>query len=339
MTGPDKPSSVHRNAERFHLAELSEKELGSILCRLADPENHTHNPAADILPLIIDAAMDHGVGSIVYRKLAGRAEAFLLADLKREVEGLAALSLVHSLVATRIRSAIGTGAKATIVKGPVFAARLYPMAADRPFTDLDLLVETADHPEVSSALERGGFRRIQKAFFDRSEASEEQKWVLPEISAVLVELHSNLVHYPALRRKVTFGYAQLAASGEGNPEAPLALFFTAIVHASLGHKFHQLRMLVDVLQAWRKLGQNDRQSLSKVARALGAEMETALCLKLVSDLFELPDAGAVAASLVTTPATRAALSLVDAPALLAAPHSRLSWLRRHAFRFMQHLPR
>lgn len=129
------------------------------------------------------------------------------------------------------------------------------MAADRLFTDIDMLVETSDHERVSTALERGGFRRMQKAFFDRSEASEEQKWVLTEISAVLVELHSNLVPYPALRRKVTFGYEQLAASGEGNPEAPLALFFSAVVHASLVHKFHQLRMLVDVLQAWRKLGQ------------------------------------------------------------------------------------
>jgi hypothetical protein len=162
--------------------------------------------------------------------------------------------------------------------------------------------------------------------------------VLPEIPAVLVELHLNLVHYPALRRKVSYGYQQLAACGHGDPEAPLGLFFTSVVHAALGHKFHQLRMLVDVLQAWRKLGQEERRSLSKVARALGAEMETALCLKLVSDLFGLPDACDAAASLVATPAARAALLLVDAPTLLAAPHSRVSWIRRHAFRLAQHMP-
>jgi hypothetical protein len=211
--------------------------------------------------------------------------------------------------------------------------------SDRPFTDIDLLVEAADHEGVPSALDRAGFRRMRKVFFDRSEASEEQKWVLPEISAVLVELHSNLVRYPALRRKVSFDYQQLAACGHGDPEAPIGLFFTAAVHAALGHKFHQLRMLVDVLQAWRQLGQEEKRSLSKVARALGTEMETALCLKLISDLLEAPDARDAAASLAATPAARAALMLVDAPTLLAAPHSRVSWIRRHAFRLAQHMPR
>jgi hypothetical protein len=101
-----------------------------------------------------------------------------------------------------------------------------------------LLVEPVDHEGASSALERAGFNPIHKGLFDRSEAMQEQEWVLPEIPAVLVGLHLNLVHYPALRRKVSFGYQQLAACGHGDPEAPLGLFFTSVVHAALGRKFH-----------------------------------------------------------------------------------------------------
>jgi hypothetical protein len=80
-----------------------------------------------------------------------------------------------------------------------------------------LLVEPVDHEGASSALERAEFFPIHKGLFDRSEALEEQKWVLPEIPAVLVGLHLNLVPCPALRRKISFGYRGLAACGHGDP--------------------------------------------------------------------------------------------------------------------------
>jgi hypothetical protein len=246
---------------------------------------------------------------------------------------------MHSLLAKRLQPVIGAGFEAALVKGPVFAARLYRLVSDRPYTDIDLLVAASAREAVSGALERAGFVRLQKAVFDRSSAYEEQKWSLPDIPEGLLEVHANLVHYPALRRKVSFGYRELVAAGDGDPEAPPSLFFTAVVHASLGHKFHQLRMLVDILQAWRNLGPEDRRSLAALARALGLETETSVCLTLVSDLFDEPGARDVAVSLAGTPAARAASMLVDAPTLLAAPRSRLSWLRRHAFRVAQHLRR
>jgi hypothetical protein len=319
------------------MADKWRPEYGPWLCRLADPDAKAFVPDIDAIPAISAAALAHGVGSIVYRKLAGKADGGCVSVLKGQAETLTAMTMLLTLVATRIRAEIGSGAAAAIVKGPVFAAKLYNAQSDRPYTDIDILVAPSAQKAVEVALARAGFQRLRKAVLDHSSAYEEQKWVHPEMPTVLVELHGNLVHYPALRRKVSFGHAQLLECGAGDGEAPLALFFTAVVHASLGHKFHQLRMLVDVLQAWRNLRPPERQLVASLTRSLNLELETGLCLKLISTLFGDFCAGEFAASLTRSSASRFASMLVDAPTVVAAPYSGMSRMRRNAFRLAQYL--
>lgn len=171
----------------------------------------------------------------------------------------------------------------------------------------------------------------------------EEKWGHPDQPNLLIELHGDLVHYPLLRRGIRFGWAELATAGDGNPEAPLALFATAVVHAALGHKFHELRLMVDALQAFRALDAAARAALPDRMAALSLRLEASLTLRLVADLFNLPDARELGNTLALPVQSRLAAGIVRPRDVLMADGRRLgpSHLRRHAFRWLQqaHLSR
>lgn len=230
---------------------------------------------------------------------------------------------------------------ASIVKGGIFASRLFQNPADRPWTDIDILADPAARDDIAAMLRDLGYR------YSGAEGPEnrkrEEKWGDPDQRNLLIELHGDLVHYPMLRRGVRFGWPELCAAGEGDPNAPLALFATAVVHAALGHKFHELRLMVDVLQAFRALGPEDRSALPQRMADLSLRLEAALTLRLVADLFDLADARDMADRLALPVQSRLAARLVRARDVLAADGPRLgaSHRRRHAFRWLQqaHLSR
>lgn len=79
--------------------------------------------------------------------------------------------------------------RAVVVKGPVFATRIYQHANDRPFTDIDLLAHPDDIEPIAQVLKGLGFRRFKKDFWDRSDTYQEQKWLLSGNDNVMIELH------------------------------------------------------------------------------------------------------------------------------------------------------
>jgi hypothetical protein len=164
-------------------------------------------------------------------------------------------------------------------------------------------------------------------------SNQEQKWIHPGIPSVLVEVHGNLVHYEALRRRVSFGYAEVMRCGAQS--LALARFFTCVFHATLGHKLHELRLLVDVLQTFRRLDGDDRAALPAMARELGIALETALCLRLVGELFANDTATHMSLRIANKPGlyTR----LIDGASVLAFPHSRVAVARHHLYRAYQYL--
>lgn len=240
--------------------------------------------------------------------------------------------------ARRIAQAFAAdGVDATLVKGPVFASRIYPFAADRPFTDVDLVVPSAQLPAACAVLAKLGYILHQKRWFDQSSRNQEYKWGVAEFPYLLIELHGNLVHYPGLRRTVSFGYRELMLAGDGDPAAPLALLMTAIVHAAYGHKFHRLHFVVDILQAFRALSDADKAALPARARALGLAFDTASALDLTGRLFAEPDAVALARTVCETPVTRIARRLLTASAVINAgsTEGRASWFARRSYRLLQ----
>lgn len=310
-----------------------------LLAQLADPDA----PCLDLAALddatigqIAHLAEQHGVLPVDARKLAGRLPAERGDDIRLRVGQSMLLEHKRHAVSNGLEQA---GVAFAVVKGPVFARLLYDNPADRPFTDIDVLVRHGDMDKVGPVMREQGFSADRKESWDNSERDEEFKWTLADNRSVLFELHGNLVHYPMLRRRVSFGYKELVSAGRGDPEAPQALLSTAIVHAACGHKFHRLQMIVDVLQAARRLPDDRVDDFVRVARELGFALEAAVSLSLAGSLFgdhrvaKMPER--FGASVLAAIGRR----LISPGTILqvAAPAHRGSWTRRKTFRMLQYI--
>src|SRR5262249_47562815 len=129
-----------------------------------------------------------------------------------------------------------------IVKGPVFAGRIYPAPSFRPFTDIDLLVDPRAVAQLSELLDAEGFTIAEH---DRSH--RERKWLHRENDALMIEVQTDLVHAPSLSHALSLTYDDIAGIA-GTPAAQLII---AVIHGSLGGHFDRLRHIVDICQAAR----------------------------------------------------------------------------------------
>lgn len=304
-----------------------------VLVALADPERPAIEVTAAEALQALDAARAHGVLPIILRKVGPLLPETTRSELQREAAERVGLMLHLRAIGAKVAERVAGGLQAIVVKGPDLADNVYPIRGDRTFGDLDILATPEAHGALAELLQSLGYQLYRRPRLDHTESNQEQKWVHPAIPSVLVEVHGNLVHYEALRRRVSFGYAEVRRCGAQSPA--LARFFTVVVHATLGHKLHELRLLVDLLQTFRKLDVDDRAALPGMARELGIGLETALCLRLVSALFADESALEMAAQLERRPSpfTR----LVDGASVLDFPRSKLPVARHHLFRAYQYL--
>ncbi|OEO32920.1 hypothetical protein VW23_008890 [Devosia insulae DS-56] len=317
---------------------MTPAERDTLLCRLADPEAPAVTVPAEAVDPLLKLARDHNVLPVVTRKLAAQHRTADLEAARSELTLLIGLSLHLRGIAAKVdRYIADRQLEAVIVKGPVFARQIYPTPSDRPFTDIDIMVAPSARAPIGELLTSLGYQLFLKPLLDHTEQNQEEKWIQPSMDALLIEVHGNLVHYQGLRRRISFGYAEFMQSGQGNANAGMPQFFVAVVHAALGHKFHQLRLLVDLLQAFRHLSPDEVTALPEIARQLGLALEARLCLELVAELFDAPGAGVAAGRIAGGSASRLATRLVDGAAVLAAPTAFLSKVRRHSFRGLQRI--
>ncbi|MCY6382618.1 nucleotidyltransferase family protein [Hoeflea prorocentri] len=323
-------------------------DFAAVLCSLADPQ--AENPIAGaILSLDADrlfaAVRYHGIEPVALPKLAALVPqeppyTQLLVDV-REGQLLAnAHAMVLEAQALQVMTAIETaGLPARIVKGQVFAKGIYDRVSDRPFTDVDILADPAAAAAIGEILTDCGFVLHQKEHFDRSERNMEQKWTRTDDHNVLIELHGNLVHYAGLRRRVSFGYDEYVLAGGNGDHPAVANFMTAVIHAAAGHKFHRLQLLVDVLQAGRRLDEADIDHLRSVLGKIPARLEVLVCLDLVCALFKDEKAAHIRESLSEGKDYRRSRAIVTPQCVIATfdDTGHQSRLRRHAFRWAQHI--
>lgn len=265
-----------------------------LLCQLADPEAPA--PEAGDLSCfepadLVDIVCYHAIEATVWRKLtplsgilgpgwAGAMEA--LTERVRVVTGVTmmleahATRIVHALRARRLPH--------RLVKGAAFAGALYPQISDRPYTDVDILVPAAVLDEVGAAMVASGFALAVLPRPEKAEIYREQKWIREGEPHLLVEVHTDLVHLPAMRRRVTFGFQQAEIADYGGTSPASGHLLTAVVHGAIGHKFHQLKLAVDVLQAIRKLEDSMQQAIA-ASRELNLTYELAAAASLVGRLF------------------------------------------------------
>jgi len=307
------------------------RKLDDLFCRLADPAAPTADVADEQIPDLAHMASDHNVSTILYRKIGAARLATLAPQLVAEAEGLTAITLRLESLLPRLRGAFADhGLDPIIVKGPVFAERLYSDPADRPFTDIDIVAQPDDFAAIGTILGEIGLHQYLKASFDRSEANQEQKWISDADPNLLIELHGDLVHYPGLRRRVRLGHAELTALG---PDATTTLFLTAVAHGALGHKFHTLRLVLDVLQAFRAFSLSERSTLLDQARAARLHLETLQSLQLIGTMFGDNDALELVRSARGGGIARSCM--IAGRDVLSAPDATSSKLRRHMFRLFQ----
>lgn len=333
-------------------APLSEHEQ-VLFAGLADPEREA-DPAdwTDELAALrmLSVARLHGVLPIVWRKFRTMPSPPSLGDafrseMQRAGDTVSVMAGQSLLLRHHSRSITGSFAEAgipvAIVKGPIFAERIYKVPADRPFTDIDLLTSPENLAKANAILPSLGFVALTKQVWDKSDSNQEYKWGRPDNPNILIELHGNLVHYASFRRLLSYGYDELLLAGGGDPNAPAALLMTAVIHAACGHKFHRLQFAVDIIQAARALPDADIPQLERAARAIGAELELAVSLNLAGELFG--DRRALDLARRFSPGVTGTLSkrLVSPEAIHNAMSTsgRASHLRRKAFRGLQLLSR
>lgn len=323
----------------------------ALFAGLADPEKAAK--AADWISeqaalRMLSVARLHGVLPIIWRKFRtlslslGRAYE---AEMQRVADTVALMAGQSLLLRHHGRTITGAfaeaGIPAAIVKGPVFAERIYKIPSDRPFTDIDLLTSPENLVRANAILPSLGFVALTRQVWDKSDSNQEYKWGRADNPNILIELHGNLVHYASFRRLLSYSYRDLLLAGDGDPNAPAALLMTAVIHAACGHKFHRLQFAVDIVQAARALPPGDLPMLERAVRSIGAELELAVSLNLAGQLFDDQTALGLAERFSSGLASSLSKRLVSPEAIHNAMSSSGggSHARRKAFRGLQLLSR
>lgn len=320
-------------------------KLGQLLCRLADPDDNRvterdierHEPIA-----LLQAIELHNVGAISIKKMRALdlEPAFDETVSRLWQNHLYMCALVVGLEKQTVQISDffkKQKVEFAIVKGASFASNLYASKSDRPYSDIDILVPKQALGLAGQTLNDLGYQQFLREHFDKSEANQEQKWGLEGNDLMLCELHTNLVHWRPLRKKISFNYEDYVIASADMTLPNAGNFIIAIVHAAAGHKFHNLRLLVDVLQAIRKLTEDDMKHLEDAVRALKIRPEVSACLSLVSGLFPSMSNDRRFIKAWKILGISKSFQIVSPADVLNAPYERqsLSKIRRHAFRYYQ----
>jgi hypothetical protein len=221
---------------------------------------------------------------------------------------------------------------ALIVKGPVFARRLYPERGLRRFTDIDILAGDDAIPTLGRALAGLGFRLAEA---EPEDNPQEWKWSHEVNDGIIIEVHKNLVHAQSLRGAMSLTYRDIAgANGREAAERPSTLLAIAGVHGAT-HNFERLVHLTDILQAARALdGAGDESHLEDLIGRTGTRLAVVAGLDLAGRLFDEPRCLWLARELRPGRYARGARWLLNRAVVVSAMDERrhaYSW-RRAAFR-------
>jgi hypothetical protein len=283
------------------------------LLAVADPEG-PRSPwpgrrlkAAGVASLCL-LANQHGVLPAVLRQveqLLRDEPAKLLADVKTVSEASPAIEQAKHRLAQRSAIAMflrveaqrlvdelaAAGAGAIVLKGAEFAVRLYAQSALRTFGDIDLLVRLRDWEAVNATLAGLGYEwREQRMKY--ADGYSERSWEHPAMPGATVEVHSNLVNSPTVRRGVSVELDDLSleTGPDGWPRAtPAGLLIIAAVHGAASHGFDKMQHLCDVAQIVRgRAGPVDEKSLRECAVKTGAGLSLATALDLTARCLNEP---------------------------------------------------
>jgi putative nucleotidyltransferase-like protein len=260
------------------------------------------------------------------KRLADALESSCLAHLRR--------NMILNDVAVRIGKSLSRESlPAVVVKGPDFATNVYGGLHMRAFSDIDILVDQAASEAVEAVVADLGFVPVvpdhkHKAYTERQFLREDRNG-----ENDLVELHTDMVHAPKLRRSMSLTHQDYA--GRNSEEVTMAgRLVLAALHGATSHQFDRLQYVVDVLMIARA-GVEAHELKDRAARA-GAETAVLTGLDLAVGLFGCEASAALARQLQPRHDNRLARRLVG-PASVVAAQSSSRWLhswRRQVYRWM-----
>ncbi|MHC4294099.1 MAG: nucleotidyltransferase domain-containing protein [Planctomycetota bacterium] len=226
-----------------------------------------------------------------------------------------------------------------VLKGSEFADRLYPDAAFRPFTDLDLLVPPDAVGEAEDAMRSLDY--LPKATAMKYDAGYgERGFSRSSTPGAAVEIHWNLVNSPTLRKGISVSYNDLQferrSSGEGGLDklSASSLLLIAAVHAAVSHCFDRLQLLCDIRQAVRgAAGEIDTEWLSEAIGRTGSSLAMASALGLTGKILGEPRCRPLSEKLKLDRRSAAWKLLLTRGVVLRA-HAGIDSFRRCLFRVM-----
>ena len=168
-----------------------------------------------------------------------------------------------------------------------------------------MLVAPKAMPRLAAVLTERGFALAEDGAVD---ARNEWKWVHRDNDALMIEVHTDVVHAPSLRARLSLTYDDLAE----DPEAPAACLMIAIVHGAFSHGFERLQHVVDVCQAARALATvADERRFQRLVERVGAGYAATVSLDLAGRLFGEPRCREIALALGSERRGRLARRLID----------------------------
>src|SRR5262245_30748713 len=332
-------SSIARDAIPIFDAtnRKSRRAIGDWLVHCADPLGpRTAPPRRKLLPdeareLVVQADK-HGVLLAVLRHFPPFQDDLAFVGAKADALARHRSKLAYSLMLRAHGEALmaaAAGLPVLMVKGPVFSRTLYPSPSLRNFTDIDLLIAHEAEPHLARVLEQQGFKLAE---YDRDPTRQEWKWLHRDNDALMIEVHTNLVHHSKLREALSICYEDLA----GIAETPAALLTVALVHGAL-ERYELLRQVVDVCQAARRVETADEERLFDVlVQQTGARFAAIAGLELCYRLFGEPRCRDLARALGPSRYTALARLLLGRSAItstMGSTRSLHSW-RRQGFRVL-----
>lgn len=203
---------------------------------------------------------------------------------------------------------------AVLVKGTDFARRAYGGLHMRTFSDVDLLVDADAEADLAELLRERGFE--EQPYKKWTETSERQ-WVRLDDheNAILVEIHTDMVHDPSLRRRQTLTHALYTDPSMGGI-TPASRLVLAALHGATSHLFGRLQYVVDGLMIGR-MG-IDAEEMKERASRSGAILPLATMLRLSAELFGCAISGELLRSLGSVPWSGLERRLITPEMVLAA---------------------
>jgi hypothetical protein len=277
---------------------------------------------------LVDMAEAHGVLGAVLRNFPPFHQDGAFDDARNDARDRHRTNAAFSILLSRQADGLMEdlqGVPATIVKGPVFAARLYPSRSLRTFSDVDILADEGALPRIREVLDRRGFRLAE-------DQMREIKWLHRENENIMVEVQTDLIHAETLHHVVSLPYSILAPGAQ----EPAGLLLTAVVHGG-AHQFERLQHVVDICQAARALTSLvDEQAFLDMVKAAGARYLAYGGLMLAARLFNEPRCRGLAHALGRVRFNLAARLLLDRTTVMSSTDRRRglhNW-RRQDFRIL-----